>query len=289
MAAEQNSLVTVICSLHGFGMISGKMTLLKDSFQWLWAACLGKIKNIVFLLMCFWLQLIRSIHLIAVRFGKVWQIPGEIASTDREYTLLEKLPPGDYRYNVHILNGNSLVDSSGVCGLEKPATTFTITPWQDLSMPENRRPTGVTLLALFILGMALWNGLRLVQAIVFWSIMKEYQAEPGPLYTSISGGVWLLAGLSIVWGLWKEKGWARFAALGSAAVYGFWYWFNRLVMQEPHSNWPFALMSTLISISFFSVLFRRSAIHFFDQKTPFVFSFFKSRYNDSRKTPNKKN
>ncbi len=146
------------------------------------------------------------------------------------------------------------------------------------SMSENRRPTSVTLLALFVLGLALWNGLRLVQAIVFWSILKEYQAGPGPLYAAISGGVWLLAGLFIVWGLWRAKAWARFAALGGAAGYGSWYWFDRLVLQEPHSNWPFALVSTVIFISVFGVLFRHRTIHFFQ-----------SRHNDKRITPNEKN
>ncbi len=110
----------------------------------------------------------------------------------------------------------------------------------------NHRPIRVTLLALLSLAIAIWNGLRLEQALVFWSILKEYQAEPGPLYTAICGGFWLLAGLFIVWGLWWGKAWAWFAALGGAAGYGSWYWFGRLVLQKPHSNWPFALVTTVI-------------------------------------------
>jgi hypothetical protein len=156
-------------------------------------------------------------------------------------------------------------------------------------MSENRRPTSVTLLALFVLGLAFWNGLRLVQAIIFWSILVEYQAAPGPLYAAIGGGVWLLAGLSIVWGMWQGKVWAWFAALGGLAGYVLWYWFDRLVLQEPHSNWPFALVSTFISILFFSVLFRGNAIHFFSQESPSVFHFFQSRHNGKRITPNEKN
>ncbi len=157
------------------------------------------------------------------------------------------------------------------------------------SMSENRRPTSVTLLALFVLGLALWNGLRLAQVIIFWSILQEYQAEPGPLYAAISGGFWLLVGLPIVWGLWRGKAWARLAALGGAAVYGSWYWFDRLVLQEPHANWPFALVSTVIFISSFSVLFRRGASHFFHQKSPATFQFFQSWHNNTRITPNEKN
>jgi hypothetical protein len=132
-------------------------------------------------------------------------------------------------------------------------------------MSEHRRPTSVTLLSLFILGLSLWNGLRLVQAIAFWSILEEYQASPGPLYIAISGGTWLLTGLFIVWGLWRGKVWAWIAALGSMLSYGTWYWFDRLVLQEPHSNWPVALVFTVIFISFFSVLLRHRTIAFFFQ------------------------
>jgi hypothetical protein len=53
---------------------------------------------------------------------------GEIHSVANSYNLPEMLPPGDYRWKVCIYDGNSLVDSSGVRGLESPITTFTITP-----------------------------------------------------------------------------------------------------------------------------------------------------------------
>jgi hypothetical protein len=156
-------------------------------------------------------------------------------------------------------------------------------------MSETRRPTSVTLIALFVLGLALWNGLRLVQAIVFWSILKEYKAEPGSLYAALIGGVWFLAGLSIVWGLWQGKAWAWFAALGGAPGYASWYWFDKLVFQEQHSNWAFSLVSTVISMSFFSILFHRSAIHFFHQNSRFRFCYFKTRHDRMRITTKKEN
>jgi len=113
-------------------------------------------------------------------------------------------------------------------------------------MSENRRPTGVTFLVLFVLELALWNGLRLLQAIVFWSLLKEYHAELGPLYSAISGGVWLLAGLSIAWGLLQGKSWSWFVAFGIAAGYGSWYWVDRLVVQTPRANWLFSLALTIL-------------------------------------------
>ena len=113
--------------------------------------------------------------------------------------------------------------------------------------PEtNPRPTRVTLLAWLAFAIALWNGIRLVQAIIFRSVLKEYQAAPGPLYAAVSGGFWLLTGLAIAWGLWRGKSWAWFATLGGAAGYGSWYWFDRLILQKPHSNGPFALVTTVV-------------------------------------------
>jgi len=156
-----------------------------------------------------------------------------------------------------------------------------------LKLESNHRPTSVTLLVLLTLAIAIWNGLRLVQSIVFWSILKEYHADPGPLYGTLIGGGWFLVGLPIAWGLWHGKAWAWFSALVGAVGYGSWYWFDRLVLQEPHSNWPFALVLTIISLSFLCVLFRRSPILFFYQKSPSSFLFFRSLLTSKRITSNK--
>ena len=100
--------------------------------------------------------------------------------------------------------------------------------------------------ALSILGAALWNGLRLSQAFFYWSILKEYHAEPGPGFAAITGGFWLVTGLIIFWGLWQLKSWARFGAIGVSLAYGSWYWLDRLILQKPHSNWPFSLGITIL-------------------------------------------
>lgn len=113
-------------------------------------------------------------------------------------------------------------------------------------MSMKLRPNRISLLALGILGLSLWNGLRFVQAILNWPISVEFQSEPGPIYLAISGGFWLLAGLYIFRGLWQGKAWAWYASLGGSAGYGVWYWFDRLVLQKPHANWPFGLSITIV-------------------------------------------
>jgi hypothetical protein len=111
-------------------------------------------------------------------------------------------------------------------------------------MSENRRPTSITLLVLLILGLALWNGLRLGQAIFFWKTLQEYGASPW--YIVISGGFWLLGGLALAWGARRGKPWAWAGTIGSMIGYGSWYWFDRLVLQVPHANWPFSLAFTIL-------------------------------------------
>jgi hypothetical protein len=62
---------------------------------------------------------------------KVWENvanTGLISSTSSEYSLSDILPPGDYRWNVRIFDGNLLVDSSGSLGVGSLLSTFTISP-----------------------------------------------------------------------------------------------------------------------------------------------------------------
>jgi hypothetical protein len=155
-------------------------------------------------------------------------------------------------------------------------------------MSGTRRPIGIYLLSIFTIGLSLWNGLRLIQAIIFWPIFKEYQVHPGPLYLAISGGVWLLVGLSLLWGMWRGRTWALYSTLGSVVIYAFWYWLDRLILQEPHPNWPFALLSTIMLVLFFGILFRRKMGSPFHRNPSFTFHLDKSRKHNERIRPEKK-
>jgi len=109
-----------------------------------------------------------------------------------------------------------------------------------------KRPLRVILLVVYAFYIAGWNCLRLVQGIIFWSILQLYKAKPGPIYIVFSGGIWLVIGLVIAWGLWDRKPWAWSAMLATILVYTSWYWFDRLIVQIPHSNWPIAFITTII-------------------------------------------
>jgi hypothetical protein len=132
-----------------------------------------------------------------------------------------------------------------------------------MSLYRFRRPVEVKILTILFVWLALWNSLRLVQAIHFWETLSAYEARGGPLYSSVSGGVWAGAWLALGWALWQGKAWAWGAALGGAAGYGSWAWFDRLIVQEPHGNELFVLVSMAVGLVFvFLLLFSKNVRDF---------------------------
>lgn len=106
------------------------------------------------------------------------------------------------------------------------------------------RPARIYILTFIIFWIAGWNGFRLFEAIYFWNTLKTYGASP--LYVAISGGIWLMLGLFLTWSLLKGMTWGRLAAFFTTLSYTGWYWFDRLVLQEPHANWPFVLVANIL-------------------------------------------
>ena len=124
------------------------------------------------------------------------------------------------------------------------------------------RPIRVSLLAILVLIIAIFGGIRLGESIYFWKTLIEYGAHP--LYTALSGLVWLVAGLLLVWGVWRGLRWAWRAALFGTIVYTAWYWLDRLIVQRPHMNDPFSLITTaLLLMLVLVILFSRRTRNYF--------------------------
>lgn len=131
-----------------------------------------------------------------------------------------------------------------------------------MTAERSPRPARLFILALFVLWFAAMNGLRLGEAIFFWRTLQEYRASP--LYISMSGAFWLIVGFMLVWGLWQGKIWGRMAVIIGTTGYTAWYWFDRLVMQESHANWPFALIANIILLlMIFIILFSQKTRLFY--------------------------
>lgn len=99
-----------------------------------------------------------------------------------------------------------------------------------------------TPLLLVVLILTCWQASRLWAALAWYDVLLEFAPRPGPVYTAVSGAFWLGCGLVLVGGIWREKAWAANLLLGAAAGYTAWYWIDRLVLQTPRANWPFALL-----------------------------------------------
>ncbi len=107
-----------------------------------------------------------------------------------------------------------------------------------------KRPFRVSFLAVIFFISAVINCLRLSEGIFFWKTLSNYGASP--LYIAISGGFWLLTALMIAIGLWAGKIWSWSGAIVGISGYESWYWIDRVFLQIPHANWPFALAGTII-------------------------------------------
>ena len=91
-----------------------------------------------------------------------------------------------------------------------------------MSSPEVKRLIRVIILALLVLAVAIWNGLRLGETIFFWKTLEQYGAHP--LYIAISGGVWLITGL------FARPGSLAGKSLGLGCCAGRHSWLYRLVL-----------------------------------------------------------
>ncbi|HTX91879.1 MAG TPA: hypothetical protein VMC09_11760 [Anaerolineales bacterium] len=109
------------------------------------------------------------------------------------------------------------------------------------------RPIQVTLLAIVGVFFSLGSAIRLGYVIYLWGPLTEYKGHP--LYIVLSGVIWFASGMILAWGIWKGRKWAWAATLGVIAAYLAWYWFDRLVVQTPHSNWSFVLIAQLVILA----------------------------------------
>ena len=115
-----------------------------------------------------------------------------------------------------------------------------------------------TLLQMLVLILTALNLLRAWTALAWRDALNEFSAQPSPTILMISGAVWALCGIVLLWGIWQRKAWAEKLLLGASAGYSLWYWTERLVWQNPHPNWLFAVIVNLAIIVF--ILFSKKSL-----------------------------
>lgn len=118
-----------------------------------------------------------------------------------------------------------------------------------------------------VLSLSVWGLLRLFAALRWWDVLYEFGARLGPLYLTITGVGWLLAGTVLFWGAWSRRAWARLAV---PAFIGLWvaaYWVERLFFQAARSNVPFMLAASVLLLVVVAIItFHRSTQIYFHKE-----------------------
>jgi hypothetical protein len=111
-----------------------------------------------------------------------------------------------------------------------------------------KRPFGVTLLLWTVLILSAWGVTRFVTALQVWDVLNEFEGSLSPLYLSITGASWGVAGAVLLSGIWQGKSWARIASVTSILIWLIEYWLERIFFQAPRANLPFVLTCSILTI-----------------------------------------
>ncbi len=118
------------------------------------------------------------------------------------------------------------------------------------------------MLAVGVLIFTVINLTRFVLSLRHWNFLAT---QPGvsPLYLALSGFIWTLAGIYLLWGLWRAKTWAPRLMQAEALTYALYYWLDLLFLKDhPLSesvndlsvvlpiNWKFSAVITVVCLGF---------------------------------------
>jgi hypothetical protein len=132
----------------------------------------------------------------------------------------------------------------------------------EVSAHINKRPLSVTALVLIVLIITVISLIRLGLSIRYWSFLS-LRLGISPLYLALSGLIWSVAGLVLIWGLWKAKKWTPKLMQAVGLTYALYYWLDHIfLMDYPVGgatgilhvvlpiNWRFSAGVTVIVLGF---------------------------------------
>ena len=127
----------------------------------------------------------------------------------------------------------------------------------------SQRPFSVTLLLWMVLSLSAWGAIRLFATLRWWDVLYEFKSSLSPLYLLITGAIWGVAGVFLVWSIWSGRAWSLIAIPTSIFLWLAEYWIERLFFQVPRANLPFALiLSALLLAVTFAIIFNRHTKNF---------------------------
>jgi hypothetical protein len=117
-----------------------------------------------------------------------------------------------------------------------------------------KRPDTVTSLMWMVLCLTTWNAIRLFASITDWNVLAEFAPRPGPIYISVSATFWTLSGFALWTALRRRSPRAWLATALYLSGYTLWWWADRLLLQVPRPNWPFAIVATILILATVTIL-----------------------------------
>ena len=145
-------------------------------------------------------------------------------------------------------------------------------PHRAPGVTRNKRPFSVTVLIVGVLLSASLNVFRFILSISYYGFLSSRLAV-SPIYLAMTGCVWGLAGLALVWGLWRGKSWSPRLTLAMALTYALYFWLDQLFLAEHPvsgaplalgvvlpSNWAFSAGATVITLGYIAWVTNRSKV-----------------------------
>ncbi len=118
-------------------------------------------------------------------------------------------------------------------------------------LPARKRPFRITLLLGLVLITTALSLVRLLTAIDWKNTLEAYVSPLLVFYIGISGAIWTLVGIFVLWSYWRGGRYTRTIFVVSALLYATWSWLDRFLIQaSPPSNWLFDLVVTLVLLGF---------------------------------------
>ena len=99
-----------------------------------------------------------------------------------------------------------------------------------------------------VLILSAWGAVRFFAALRWWSVLNEFEANLSPMYLSITGAGWGVAGIVLFAGILLKRRWTLNLIIASISVWLIEYWIERVVFQSSRANLPFALTLSILAI-----------------------------------------
>jgi hypothetical protein len=114
-----------------------------------------------------------------------------------------------------------------------------------VTLQVKKRPWSVTLLAGIVLIITIINLIRFVLSLRYWTFLSSLSAV-SPVYLAITGLVWSMAGVAVVWGLWTAKPWGPRLMQAVGLSYALYYWLDLVFLKEHPINGAAGTMRALL-------------------------------------------